>query len=90
MLSDVKEETNNMHHQRYDATVRRNYVRPSRRNVSLNGLFAWPGFKQVPLLIQRRIRREQSTYTFVKRVSLFTKSIVDFSASHSLQFLLAG
>jgi putative glycosyltransferase len=51
------------------------------RRVSLNGLFAWPGFRQVPVRIERRIRREKTTYTFRKRVALFAASIVDFSAT---------
>lgn len=50
------------------------------RNVSLTGLFAWPGFKQLAVSIERRVRREKSTYNFRKRVSLFARSIVDFSA----------
>lgn len=50
------------------------------RNVSLTGLLAWPGFKQLPVPVQRSIRREKSTYTLRRRMSLFAKSIVDFSA----------
>ena len=58
--------------------------------MSLNGLFAWPGFKQVPVRIERRIRREKSTYTFCKRVSLFATSIVDFSATPLVAIFYLG
>ena len=60
------------------------------RNVSLTGLFAWPGFKQVPVRFERTIRREKSTYTFRKRVSLFAKSIVDFSAKPLVAIFYLG
>ena len=81
MMSDVKEETNRC----TISLMTRQFAEvmsalPERR-VSLNGLFAWPGFRQVPVRIERRIRREKTTYTFRKRVSLFAASIVDFSAT---------
>jgi len=80
-LSDVKAETNRC----AISVMTRQYAEVlsalPERNVSLVGLFAWPGFRQVPIRVDRRIRREKSTYTFGKRVSLFAKSIVDFSAA---------
>lgn len=60
------------------------------RKVSLAGLFAWPGFKQIPVKIERNIRRGKSTYTFAKRVSLFAKSIVDFSAAPLVAIFYLG
>ena len=60
------------------------------RNVSLNGLFAWPGFKQVPVRIERSIQRQKSTYTFRKRLALFSKSIVDFSAAPLVAIFYLG
>ena len=60
------------------------------RNVSLNGLFAWPGFKQVAVRIERSIQRQKSTYTFRKRLALFSKSIVDFSAAPLVAIFYLG
>ncbi len=80
MLSDVKAEPNRC----AISLMTRQYAEAlsalPERNVSLVGLFAWPGFKQIPVRIERRIRREKSTYTPRKRMSLFAKSIIDFSA----------
>ena len=90
MLSDVREERNRC----TISVMTRQYAEVvcalPERNVSLNGLFAWPGFKQVPVLIERHIRREQSTYTFAKRLSLFTQSIVDFSAKPLVAIFYLG
>ena len=81
MMSDVRAETNRC----AISLMTRQYADVlsalPERNVSVVGLFAWPGFKQVPVPIQRQIRREKSTYTFPKRVSLFARSIIDFSAA---------
>lgn len=58
------------------------------RNLFLGGLFMWPGFRQIPVAIDRRINRKYSTYTLLKRVQLSIKSIVAFS-SRPL-FLISG
>jgi putative glycosyltransferase len=90
MLSDVKAETNRC----AISLMTRQYVEVlcalPERNVSLVGLFAWPGFKQVPVRIERRIRREKSTYTSRKRFSLFARSIVDFSAKPLVAIFYLG
>ena len=90
MLSDVKAETNRC----AISLMTRQYAEVlsalPERNVSLVGLFAWPGFKQIPISIERRIRREKSTYTSRKRLSLFAKSIVDFSAKPLVAIFYLG
>jgi putative glycosyltransferase len=90
MLSDVQAETNRC----AISLMTRQYAEVlsalPERNVSLVGLFAWPGFKQVPVPVERRIRREKSTYTSRKRVSLFGKSIVDFSAKPLVAIFYLG
>jgi len=90
MMSDVKAETNRC----AISLMTRQYASVlsalPERNVSVVGLFAWPGFKQTPVLIQRQIRREKSTYTFRKRLSLFARSIVDFSAKPLVAIFYLG
>lgn len=48
-------------------------------DVFLGGLFYWVGFKQVPTLVERRINRSRSTYSFVARVRLAFRAILSFS-----------
>jgi putative glycosyltransferase len=90
MLSDVKPEANRC----AISLMTRQYAHAlsglPERKVSLAGLFAWPGFKQIAVKIERNIRREKSTYTFAKRVSLFAKSIVDFSAAPLVAIFYLG
>ncbi len=90
MLSDIKPDPNrcaiSLMTRQYAVTL----SGLPERNVSLTGLFAWPGFKQVPVHIERNIRREKSTYTFPMRVSLFAKSIVDFSATPLIAIFYLG
>ena len=90
MLSGVKEVRNRCN----VCLMTRQYVEVlsslPERSVSLNGLFSWPGFKQVPIRIDRQIKRETSTYTRSKRVSLFAKSIVDFSAKPLVAIFYLG
>lgn len=49
------------------------------RNLFLGGLYAWPGYRQVPVRIERVITREVSTYNLQRRISLAVKSVVAFS-----------
>jgi putative glycosyltransferase len=90
MLSDVQAETNRC----AISLMTRQYVQVlsalPERNVSLVGLFAWPGFKQVPIPIERRIRRKKSTYTSRQRISLFARSISDFSAKPLVAIFYLG
>lgn len=58
------------------------------RNVFLGGMFAWPGFRQEPLRVERTIRRHRSTYGWWKRCALFARSIVAFS-TRPLEILFA-
>ena len=51
----------------------------SERNVFLGGMFAWPGFRQTSLLVERQMRRTRSTYGWRRRITLFGRSIVSFS-----------
>jgi putative glycosyltransferase len=90
LLSDVKEETNRCTISVLTRQFAEVMAALPERTVSLNGLFAWPGFRQIPVPVERQIRREKSTYTFVKRVSLFTKSIVDFSAAPLVAIFYLG
>ena len=80
MVSDVDAEANRCAVSLMTQQYARVLSELPERRVSLAGLFAWPGFKQVPVQIERTIRREKSTYSFRKRISLFARSIVDFSA----------
>jgi putative glycosyltransferase len=90
MLSDIKPEANRC----AISLMTRQYAQElsglPERNVSLTGLFAWPGFKQIPVHIERTVRRKESTYTMRKRVSLFARSIVDFSAAPLVAIFYLG
>jgi putative glycosyltransferase len=50
------------------------------RNLFLGGLYPWPGFKQVPVKVDRVINRSVSTYDVPRRVALAVRSVVAFSA----------
>ena len=50
------------------------------RNLFLGGLYPWPGYRQVPVRIERVINREVSTYNLTRRVALAVRSVVAFSA----------
>lgn len=49
------------------------------KNIFLGGLYAWPGFVQIPRNVDRRIQRKKSTYSPIKRIQLFATSIIAFS-----------
>jgi putative glycosyltransferase len=49
------------------------------RNIFLGGMFAWPGFYQLPAMVNRQLRREVSTYNLLRRIALMGRSIVAFS-----------
>lgn len=78
-VSDVKVEENICHIR----LMNREYVDAltglAERNVFLGGLYTWPGFEQVSVMIDRKIRRKVSTYSLPARISLFARSVVAFS-----------
>jgi putative glycosyltransferase len=49
------------------------------REVFLGGLFHWIGFKQIAVLVERKLRRESSTYSFWARVRLASRAVIAFS-----------
>lgn len=49
------------------------------RNIFLGGMFAWPGFRQHPLRIERFARTGASTYSWRKRMGLAGRAAVAFS-----------
>jgi putative glycosyltransferase len=53
-------------------------VRHDEREVALAGLWQLTGFRQVPLAVTKRSRRETS-YTFRRRLSVFVNAITAFS-----------
>jgi len=50
------------------------------RNMFLGGLYPWPGYRQVPVRVERVINRDISTYNLTRRVALAVRSVVAFSA----------
>jgi putative glycosyltransferase len=74
--------------------MRREYVQAllsmPERNVFLGGMYAWPGFRQQSVLVDRKLRRAVSTYSFTDRVRLFARSIVAFSARPLVVVLMLG
>ncbi len=80
LLSETRTQENICHVR----LMRRAYVQAllslPERNIFLGGLYAWPGFRQVPVRVERVINREVSTYDFKRRLALALRSIVAFSA----------
>jgi putative glycosyltransferase len=80
LLADVKVEENICHIR----LMTREYVDAllslEERNIFLGGLYSWPGFRQKSVLVERRLMRKVSTYSFRARLELFARSIVAFSA----------
>ncbi|MCX8134261.1 MAG: glycosyltransferase family 2 protein [Roseococcus sp.] len=62
------------------------------RNIFLGGLYSWPGFRQVPMRVERVINRPVSTYNLRRRIALAVRSVVAFSARplHLVFMLGAG
>jgi putative glycosyltransferase len=80
LLSDVKVPRN-------PCTVRlmtRRYVdallRLPEKNLFLAGSYAWLGFAQAPLSVEKGARASRSTYTLRRRLSLFLDAVTSFSA----------
>lgn len=51
------------------------------RNLFLGGNFAWAGFVQRPLVVQKESRTTASSYTLKKRLRLFAGALTSFSAA---------
>ena len=60
------------------------------KNIFLAGLLMWPGFRQVPVHVDRRIRRKRSTYSPWKRFSLAVRAFVAFSAQPLVAVFFVG
>ncbi|OQW49423.1 MAG: hypothetical protein A4S15_01365 [Candidatus Raskinella chloraquaticus] len=60
------------------------------RSLFLGGLYAWPGFRQKAMSIERKLRRAQSTYDTWKRIGLMTRSIIAFSTRPLEALFLVG
>lgn len=51
------------------------------KNLFLGGMFHWTGYNQIGIPIEKKRRKEKSTYSFSKRLSLLVNAISSFSAS---------
>ena len=60
------------------------------RNLFMGGMFYWPGYSQVPLVIQKQSRLTESTYTFRKRAVLLVEAISSFSSVPLLSIFWVG
>lgn len=49
------------------------------RNIFLAGMMHWPGFRQVGITVEKRVRDGDSTYSMRKRLSLLIEAITSFS-----------
>lgn len=89
-LSDTQIEPNLCHVR----LMRRSYVDAllslPEVNLFLGGLYAWPGFKQIGVRIERKLNRSQSTYTPIRRLSLFANSLTAFSSRPLLFLFFSG
>jgi putative glycosyltransferase len=48
--------------------------------IFLAGLFAWTGFRQIPLAVSKPVRADASTYSLVRLIALFVNAITSFSS----------
>lgn len=49
------------------------------KNLFLAGMMHWIGYHQIPCTVQKGQRKEESTYTFSKRVNLLVEALTSFS-----------
>lgn len=78
-LSDTKTEENICHVRLMSRIYIDALLTLRERNIFLGGLYVWPGYRQIPVRIERTIRRAQSTYSLRHRLALLVRSIVAFS-----------
>ncbi len=50
------------------------------RNLFLGGMMSWTGFAQVGLVVEKKQRSGESTYTLVKRIELMLNAVSSFSS----------
>src|SRR5690606_19172038 len=78
-LSDTKVPLNTV----TERLMTRNYVDAlltvGDRNVFLAGMMHWIGYKQIPCIVRKGQRKEESTYTLGKRINLLVEAITSFS-----------
>lgn len=90
LLSDTKVEPNICHVR----LMRRAYVDAllslDERNLFLGGVYSWVGLKQASVEVDRQLRRKQSTYSPLARLSLFANSLTAFSSRPLLVVFFAG
>lgn len=89
-LSDIRIDENICHIR----LMKREYVDAllslPERNLFLGGLYAWPGFRQASLEVDRRLRRKKSTYSLLARIKLFAESIAAFSTQPLIAIFFMG
>jgi len=90
LLSDVTVPPN-------PCTVRlmsRRYVRAllgmPEKNLFLAGSYAWLGFHQVPLVVEKRVRPTRSSYTLRRLLSLFLDAVTSFTSYPLRLIFLSG
>jgi putative glycosyltransferase len=60
------------------------------RNVFLGGMMAWTGYEQVGVMVGKKQREGQSTYTLLKRVQLMVNAVSSFSSKPLVWLFNAG
>ncbi|MDY0884067.1 glycosyltransferase family 2 protein [Dongia soli] len=60
------------------------------RNIFLGGMMYWSGFAQLGIPIRKSQRQSKSSYSFIKKLSIFTEAITSFSAAPLHAILLLG
>ena len=60
------------------------------QSLFLAGMFHWLGFKQIPIEVQKKQRKEKSTYTLGKRIALAFTAITSFSSYPLILLLRMG
>ena len=90
LLSDVKVPEN-------PCTVRlmsRRYVdallRMPEKNLFLAGSYAWLGFEQVPLMVEKLVRPARSSYTLGRLAALFLDAVTSFTSYPLRLIFLSG
>ncbi|MEM7068940.1 MAG: glycosyltransferase family 2 protein [Pseudomonadota bacterium] len=89
-LADVKVENNSCSVRLFTRNYLNALLAMPERNIFLGGMFHWPGFKQVSVHVDRKLRRKVSTYTFFSRIKLFLLALSDFSTKPLLLIFFLG
>jgi len=81
MMSDAKVPPDIMTERLMKKTVLNAVLSMGDKNLFLGGMFHWPGFCQVPLLLTKKPQRAEASYSFFRRAKLLVEAITSFSSA---------